>query len=255
MPTTVKRSKCLHDIIYPNSKYDLLTVDPKKRLEMYDMDFTPYLETLSHSGARYVSWSYVKYLTVQHFPNLDYSFEKCPKTGSIYHIDQTVFSLPEGQRLKTISWFDKKTKTMQREEVFDVAPYLLPFIYDTKTFARTEAIYFPIMLTGNKPCYGLPDNMTLNKNQQRAKVKIAGEYLMIGWRCWTGQDFDSEKPNMLLRLRQLNDEFVAKHGVTHEEYRKVHFGLSTDQLISIGKQMKQDVASGSISVVKETIDV
>ena len=238
MPTSTKSSKCLHDIIYPNSKYDLLDIPHKQWLEAYNYDFIPYLETLKHNGARYVSWSYAKKFLIEFFNGkYDVAYEQDPKTQNYYFTDGNCK---------------------------DKHPYIKAFIYDTKSFARSDASYYPIMDRGNKPCVGLPDNMTLNKNLKRAGVKVIADVTGFGLRAWSGEDFDSDKPQMLLKMRQLNDEYMAITGESHEEYRKAHFGLSSDQLVKIGKQMAADVTglqseygtedTVAVSKLKETVN-
>lgn len=227
MPTSTKSTKCLHDIIYPNSKYQLLTIPYHKWLEAYNYDFTPYLETLKHNGARYVSWSYAKKFLTEFFEGeLAVGYERDSKTQNWYFTDGSGA---------------------------EAHPYIIAFLYNVKNFARTAGIYFPIMGTGNKPTMAVPNNMTLNKNLQRAGVKAIADETGFGLRAWSGEDFDSEKPQMLLRLRQLNDEYMALKGQSHSDYAGVHFGLTTDQLIKIGKQLSTDVIKAKDNV--QTLDV
>ena len=233
MPTSTKSSKCLHDIIYPNSKYDLLDVPAKQWLECYNYDFTPYLETLKHNGARYVSWSFAKKFLIEFFNGkLAVGYEQDPKTQNYYFVDGITTNNA------------------------DAHPYIRAFIYDTKTFARSDVIYYPIMLHGNKACKGIPENTVLNKNLQRAGVKVIADVTGFGLRAWSGEDFESDKPQMLMKMRQLNEEYQTATGNSHSEYAKVHFGLSSDQLIKIGKQMASDVrALKEGAVAGETINV
>ena len=215
MVTANKSNKCLHDIIYPNSKFTLLTIPAKKWLEAYNYDFTPYLETLKHNGARYVSWSYAKKFLIEFFDGkLAVAYEKDPKTQNWYFVDG---GSP------------------------DKHPYIKAFIYDVTSFARTDASYFPIMLHGNKPCTLTPDNMTLNKNLQRAGVKTIADGTGFGLRAWTGEDFDSDKIGLLIKLRERNDQYRSLTGDGHSAYNGVHMGLSVEELTKIGMRIRSDL--------------
>ena len=250
---------------------ELLRIDSAKWQEMYDFDFTPYLEILQYGdGARYVSWSYATMLLNLNFPDYEVRFHKS-EYGTYYHIDHTPMYVME-RVLKEytttfidhhVSLLDNVSKTLEnntvesrtigylniynsmQQQIYDnLNPYLLPYIYDTKTGAKTESIYYPIMGKGSKSIKTFPDNVTLNKNIMRSMVKTIGMFLGLGLRAWTGEDIDgSDKPDILLRVRNANDKYKSvSGGKDHPSFLKqsLHMGMTVPELMQLGTVIAQD---------------
>lgn len=234
-------NRSVNDIIFTDSNYELLTIDPTTWRQMYDADFTPYLEVLSHNGARYVSWSYITLVLKENFPTADVEFERNPAyPDRVFHTQPSLLDTTNIVNNLGLESDESKIQVFNslRQEP---QPYLLPFLYDRVTLKRTRAMFFPLLGRGNKVVTGYPDSFTLNKNIMRAKVKVVALETGYGLRAWTGEDFDTEKIGFVTRINEVNDEYKKLAGENHELIQTIHLGLSIKELTKIGKQVKDDL--------------
>ncbi len=240
-----------------------LIIDSKKWIEMYNLDFTPYLETIVRKNKKtgettetnYVSWVYVEKLLKQNFPTYEVRFVENRDTGTIYHYDTTIERL-FASILDSVSKADVRILGTTIGDLLDKVyldaknntnAYLLPYIYDLETRAETSTMFFPIMDYRFSAVIGIPDSTTLNKNIMRAKSKCVAVNLGIALRAWSGEDFDSEKPVWLDRLRVLSQEYsqLTKeyHPALGENAVAVNFGKTVNELTIIARTVSDDIKS------------
>lgn len=242
-----------------------LRIEPAKWLDMYNLDVTLYIETIKSKQGQekgsYVSWAYAQKLMIEHFPNLDVGFQYT-ESGSIYHIDKTAFNvfdnfvastkellllnptetLGEHREQSLLNLLDDGYRYIQE----NVNGFLLPYIYDVDSLARTECLYYPLMKQGAfpMPINGIPTNMDLNKNIARAKVKAIGVFTGIGFRLWSTEDYDSEKLNVIDNIIKANDNYKSLAKKDHifftNSQHKLNVGTTMPELMELGKAIADD---------------
>lgn len=189
--------------------FPILNIPYTLWLENYNLDVTPYLEK-SYSDISYLSWSFAWMLLKSKHPTFMLYWERDWRNNGRYY-------------------FQDSPKE---------SPYILAFVADMETGARSLPVYFAILDQKMRAITGTPTGNLLNKNLMRAAVKAIAMTTGIGLRLWTGEDIDQgQKAALLDRIRGVNDQYKALAKKDHPSFSAANLGVSEDRLKEIGKEI------------------
>lgn len=199
----------LDEVKKMQNKY--LVVPPDKFIEGYNLDVSKYVEK-NYKQLSYLSWAAAELFLRQYFPTYLVEFERNKEEG------YTFGSKEEGY-------------------------YVLPYIIDTLTGARTPALFYAMLDSANKAVSNLSSN-NINYSLQRARAKIIALTTGIGFSLYVGEDLPTTEDKLpaIEKLEKLYEEYLKLGGDADTVSIPVNvLNLPMQQIISIGKGLRDEV--------------
>lgn len=235
---------------------NFLAVEQEKYLKAYnDPEFVFYVKTVQKFEYLQVHQFYLG--LKKHFPSYLIDYEINPENNTnLFYINSTIndteYLLPQKEKLEkelesATDWKTKKQLETKLLEIHNELTYgtrgviVKPFVIDLETGLRTPSMSFPIMLTNNESVMN-PDSRDVTDGMARAEVKVGGRFCGYGYRLYTREDIgdsldDSQKVKLIKAIYKLLGDM--SHLEIPDELKVVHFGMTINQLKTIGAELNK----------------